>query len=647
MSGSAISVRFRLFAAFGFIAITLWAAIAFALQAAQSRAIAQANAEGRNLAHSLAEHMASSVRAIDLSLRHLRDDWIRDPGSFAAAVVRHQEMLKDVAIDQVLVLGKNGRTAYGSLPTWQPLDASDRPYFNVHKQRATDELDISEPVLGRVTGKWTIRFTRPIHDRHGQFAGVLVFSVPPPALERIYKDIALGEGGAITLVRSDGQILARSENLEQAANVSIGDVPGLSPADAPAGEFRRVSRIDGVERFYQYRKIPRYPLILYVGQAVDTVLAPYYAQRKIYQASGALATALLAAFMLLLIFRLTERAVAQQALQESQARLANIIDSAMDAIITVDETYTILVFNRAAETMFRCNAADALGQSLDRFIPQRFHAAHHNHMGTFGATGVGARTMGQPRTVVGLRADGGEFPFEAAISQVMVGGRRLFTVMLRDIVGRIAAAEKQRDVLVREVHHRINNNLQGIIGLMQQHAAAHPELNDLVERMAGQIRAVALVHGLGGASVPGEIGLRALIADISQAAAARAQIEVLVDGAVDAAPIRIARGEAVPVALLLNELLFNAIKHGAAKTTSGNIRIMVSEHDHLVRVRISNPGALPAPDFDFAGGVGLGSGLTLIKALLPRHGAKLEIVQEGGQVLADLTLTDPAIIWSS
>lgn len=567
MPATISSFRFRLVTAVGLIVLMLWVAIAFALHAAHSRAIGEAGAERRNLARSLAEHMASSVRAIDLSLRYLREEWIRDPGSFAAAVVRQQEMLKDEAVNQVLVLGKNGRTVYGNLPTWRPLDVNDRPYFSVHKQRATDELDISEPLLGLVSGKRTIRFTRPIYDRDQQFAGVLVFAVLPPALERIYKDMQLGDSGVITLARSDGQIVARSVNLEKAATTSIAGVSGLSAADAPAGEFRRVSAVDGVERFYRYQKVQRYPLVLYVGQAVDTVLAPYYAQRTIYLASGTVATALLAAFMLLLIFRrrdreaaegnraraeaelrlsedryrdlvqhsqdlicthgldgrilsvnpapakalgyqpeemlnmnlrdvlapkvrhefdeymaairkdrsarglmlvqtrkgekriwrynnslrteglqvpvvrgmaqdVTESFAAHKALEESQARLASIIDSAMDAIITVDETGRILVFNRAAETIFRCNAADAIGQSLERFIPRRFHAAHRDHMRQFGAAGAGARAMGLPGAVVGLRADGEEFPFEAAISRVTVGGRRLFTVMLRDIAGR-------------------------------------------------------------------------------------------------------------------------------------------------------------------------------------------------------------------
>jgi PAS domain S-box-containing protein len=346
---------------------------------------------------------------------------------------------------------------------------------------------------------------------------------------------------------------------------------------------------------------------------------------------------------------ITARVAAEKALQESQARLASIIDSARDAIITVDETGRILVFNRAAETMFRCNAAGAVGQSLERFIPQRFHAAHRDYVRKFGATGASARAMGQAGDVSGLSADGEEFPVEAAISHVTVGGRQLFTVMLRDIVGRIAAAEKQRDVLVKEVHHRIKNNLQGVIGLMQQHAAAHSELKDLVERMVAQIRAIAVIHGMHSERTQGEIGLCELVTEISRATTVLTQIEIAADGPDDTSgAIRIPKDEAVPLALVLNELLFNAIKHGLKETGGGGgVRVSVSGHDGLARVRISNPGVLPAPDFDFAKGAGLGTGLNLVKSLLSRHGARLEIVQEGDQVVADLTLTDPAIICSS
>src|SRR6266581_3696439 len=81
-------------------------------------------------------------------------------------------------------------------------------------------------------------------------------------------------------------------------------------------------------------------------------------------------------------------------LRSSEAKLAGILASAMDAIITVDEDLRIVLFNAAAEKMFRCPADKALGESLDRFIPERFRAAHREHIRVFGETNVTQRTMG-------------------------------------------------------------------------------------------------------------------------------------------------------------------------------------------------------------------------------------------------------------
>src|SRR4249919_4068622 len=82
------------------------------------------------------------------------------------------------------------------------------------------------------------------------------------------------------------------------------------------------------------------------------------------------------------------------AMQEGEARLNGIIQSAMDAIITVDERHDIAIFNPAAERMFGCAAADVLSTPLERFIPPRFREAHRAHIDRFGATGVTTRRMG-------------------------------------------------------------------------------------------------------------------------------------------------------------------------------------------------------------------------------------------------------------
>jgi PAS domain S-box-containing protein len=142
-----------------------------------------------------------------------------------------------------------------------------------------------------------------------------------------------------------------------------------------------------------------------------------------------------------------ERRVAQRtaALGESEGRLAGVIQSAMDAILTVDEQHLIVLFNAAAERMFRCPAAEALGQPITRFIPQRFHAAHAGHIHEFGETGVTNRAVGPKDVLWAVRADGQEFQIEASISQVVTGGKKLFTVILRDVTERVQAEQAVRE----------------------------------------------------------------------------------------------------------------------------------------------------------------------------------------------------------
>ena len=141
---------------------------------------------------------------------------------------------------------------------------------------------------------------------------------------------------------------------------------------------------------------------------------------------------------------ITERKHAEEALRTSEARLAGIVASAMVGIITVDEAQQVVLFNTAAEKIFGCPAAEALGQPLDRFIPERLRHAHRRHMDTFATTGVSSRSMHSPGELAGVRATGEEFPLEATISQAKIGGHNLLTVVLRDLTERKRAEELAR-----------------------------------------------------------------------------------------------------------------------------------------------------------------------------------------------------------
>jgi two-component system cell cycle sensor histidine kinase/response regulator CckA len=169
---------------------------------------------------------------------------------------------------------------------------------------------------------------------------------------------------------------------------------------------------------------------------------------------------------------ITEQKRAQENLRYSEQRLQGIITSAMDAIITIDSSQRIVLFNKAAEQVFRCTAADALGQQIGRFIPERFRTAHQRHIAGFGNTGITARSMYSPGTLFAIRADGEEFPIEASISQVEIEGEKLFSVILRDVSARMQVEAELRQAqrieaigqLAGGVAHEFNNFLGVILG---------------------------------------------------------------------------------------------------------------------------------------------------------------------------------------
>ena len=147
------------------------------------------------------------------------------------------------------------------------------------------------------------------------------------------------------------------------------------------------------------------------------------------------------------------QAPAEAELHRDKLRFEGIVQSAMDAIITVDDAQKIVLFNQAAEDMFQWSAQDMLGRRLDRLIPERFRSVHGEHIREFGRSGVTTRQMGSLGVIMGVRASGEEFPIEAAISQIGIEGRRYYTVVLRDITERKRLEQDlaEREALLRAI----------------------------------------------------------------------------------------------------------------------------------------------------------------------------------------------------
>lgn len=202
---------------------------------------------------------------------------------------------------------------------------------------------------------------------------------------------------------------------------------------------------------------------------------------------------------------ITERLKAEERSTRLAARLAGLLDSAMDAIITVDEQQSIVLYNRAAEKIFGWTSEEAIGAPLEKLIPQRYRGNHGSHVRRFDRTGVTSRRMGDGTVLYGQRANGEEFPMESSISQLNTPEGKLFTVILRDITERIrtqeelssfaaeahAIREGEKSRIARELHDELAQSLTALkmdTIWLRDNATAQPEkavakLSDMVSML--------------------------------------------------------------------------------------------------------------------------------------------------------------------
>jgi len=158
---------------------------------------------------------------------------------------------------------------------------------------------------------------------------------------------------------------------------------------------------------------------------------------------------------------ISDRKLAEAKLEAERVQREAIIGSMMDAIITVDEGERVMLFNHAAESMFLCPAADAVGQPFDRFIPERFRLGGQDRFSVFAQKQATSPARGQFAMSVGLRSNGEEFPFETSISHSVIEGQNLFTAIVRDISERTKAEEilQGSETFIRAVVNSISAHI--------------------------------------------------------------------------------------------------------------------------------------------------------------------------------------------
>ena len=338
--------------------------------------------------------------------------------------------------------------------------------------------------------------------------------------------------------------------------------------------------------------------------------------------------ALVSACLAWLLVAISRRRALRQLLQT----LELVSDANSVAMIACDAHARVLLWSKATERLLGIDRAEALGRPL----PERLVGLRRPDNG-----------LERRPPVLLKRADGSNV--RVSVSWLNAPGRRTLwiatvndTSEYRSEDDRAEASRLQRDALIREVHHRIKNSLQGVAGLLRQHLSDKPLLRPLLEAASSQVYAIAAVHGLQGEASGGAIGLRMLVARVAASVSGimREPI-VLSERCALLGGYIVNEEESVAVAIVLNELVMNAAKHRSR--AAGAIGIDALPREQGVELRIRNAGFLP-PNFDLEAGSSIGNGLALARSLLPRRGASIAVAEDGDDVVTTMVLLAPEVL---
>lgn len=351
---------------------------------------------------------------------------------------------------------------------------------------------------------------------------------------------------------------------------------------------------------------------------------------------------------------LAGRRRAEEKMLTSKMRLEAIVDSAMDAIISIDEHLDIVLFNRAAEHMFQCKTEEALGHPLDRFIPEQFRVKHQKHIKAFGESGITSRKMGSLGTITGVRANGEVFPIEAAISQIGIDGDRFYTVILRDIGERKKLEEQLRrterlaelGTIASGMAHEIGTPMNVILGRAEYLMKRTQE--DTMKRglgtIIGQVERITRV-------------MNQLLSFARRRAPERRAVDLrqVVESSMEMFQERLARqhilvelifdDEVPPVhadADQMSQVVINLVMNAThAMPDGGTLHIGLSADNDTVILKVMDSGYGVPPDTisrifdpffttkDFGKGTGLG--LTVVKGIVDEHGGSIAVESKEGK----------------
>jgi two-component system sensor kinase FixL len=338
-----------------------------------------------------------------------------------------------------------------------------------------------------------------------------------------------------------------------------------------------------------------------------------------------------------------------QALRESEAAHRAIVETAPDAIITIDERGRIESFNPAAERMFGLPSAKAVGENVSVLMPSPEREQHDAHLARYARTGE-RRVIGIGREVRAVRADGAGFPAHISVGEVRIGERRFYTGILRDLTELKRMQEEvvrtQRLAAIGEmsaaVAHEIKNPLAAMSGALQvlRDRAPEGESRRVMAEVLVQIaRLDATVRKLGMLAKPWTPKKEACeLADVADRVARAARTSPELTGVL--VEVRPWGPAAASVdAGLVEQVLWNLILNAAQAMGRGIIRIDLHDRPRAVHVAVTDTGPGMAPEvranlfkpFFTTKTAGSGLGLSICRSIMEAHGGRIDFRSEPGR----------------
>lgn len=284
--------------------------------------------------------------------------------------------------------------------------------------------------------------------------------------------------------------------------------------------------------------------------------------------------------------------------RQTEARFRGLLEAAPDGILVADSRGKIVIVNSQLERLFGYTRDEMLGQSIEMLVPERFRDGHYDDRERY-QSDPKTRPMGAGRPLTGRTKDGREIPVEISLSPLKTDAEDLVMSIVRDISERrraeelIKASLREKEAMLKEIHHRVKNNLQVTSSLLRLQTSAidDPHVRDMFEETQARIRSMALVHEkLYQSTNLSEIDLgdyiRALGALLLQSSGVNDSITIVVTGE----PVLLSIEIAVPCGLVVNELLSNALKHAFPDRRHGLIHVQLHGSDCSRTVRVIDDG---------------------------------------------------------